>query len=96
MGLDRTKTQFRIRVRSPSKFSKLRTKDVGRSGGLMLIVGRSKGKRTTKTQSIRVSTKDFKRSGGKLIPITRRGVRQRTTLKRRRTGPVGKAVRRYF
>lgn len=96
MGLEKVGSQFRIRIRAPSKFSKLRTKDVGNKGGLMLIVGRLKGKTKTTTQSIRLSTKDFRRSGEKLIPRTKRGIKERTTLKQRRTGPFSKAVKRYF
>ncbi len=96
MGLDRKGTQFRIRVRPPSMFSKLRTKDVGKKGGLMLIVGRPKGKIITSTQSIRVSTKDFKRVKDKLIPKTLRGMKEARVLKKRKTGFAGKAIRRYF
>lgn len=96
MGLERKGTQFRIRVREPSKFSKLRTKDPGKKGGLQLIVGRLKGKRKTSTQSIRLSTKDFKRIDGKLIPKTARGIKERASLKRTKTGAVGKAIKRYF
>lgn len=96
MGLERKGTQFRIRVRAPSKFSKLRTKDVGMKGGLKLIVGRLKGRRTTTTQSIRLSTKDFKRVKGKLVPKTSRGMREARSLRKRRTGAVGKAVKRYL
>lgn len=96
MGLDRKGSQFRIRVRPPSKFSKLRTKDVGMKGGLKLIVGRLKGKKTTTTQSIRVSTRDFKRVKGKLIAKTTRGMRETRSLKTRRSGPMGRAVKRYL
>ena len=96
MGLDRKGTQFRIRVRQPSMFSNLRTKDVGMKGGLQLIVGRPKGKTRTKTQSIRVSTMDFKRTGGKLIAKTQRGKREIVSLKKRKTGPTGKAIKKYF
>lgn len=96
MGLDRKGTQFRIRVRTPSKFSKLRTKDVGRKGGLQLIVGRLKGKKVTSTQSLRLSTKDFKRIGNKLVPKTIRGMREARTLRKRKSGAVGKAIKRYL
>ncbi len=98
MGLERKGTQFRIRVRPPSKFQEktLRTTDVGRKGGLQLITGRLKGRRITSTQALRLSTKDFKRARGKLVPKTIRGMREVRTLKRRKTGAVGKAVRRYF
>ncbi len=96
MGLDRKGTQFRIRVRPPSMFSKLRTKDVGMKGGLKLIVGRLKGRKTTTTQSIRLSTKDFKRVKGKLIPKTTRGMREARSLKMKRSGPMGRAVKRYL
>ena len=103
MGLERKGSQFRIRVRSPEKFQrdekgkpKLRTTDPGMKGGLQLIVGRLKRKRTTSTQSIRVSTRDFRRTDGKLVPRTKRGMKEAESLKRRKTGPVGKAVKRYF
>jgi len=96
MGLERKGTQFRIRVRPPSKFSSLRTKDVGKKGGLMLIVGRQKGKRTTTTQSLRLSTKDFKRVRNKLVPKTMRGMREARSLKRKKTGAIGKAIKIYF
>lgn len=96
MGLERKGTQFRIRVRPPSKFSSLRTKDVGKKGGLQLIVGRLKGRRVTSTQSIRLSTKDFKRVRNKLVAKTMRGKREAQSLKRRKRGFVAKAVKIYF
>lgn len=96
MGLERKGMQFRIRVRSPSKFSKLRTIDPGEKGGLQLIVGRLKGRKVTSTQSIRLSTKDFKRIKDRLIPKTMRGMKERASLKRRKTGLLAKAIKRYF
>ncbi len=96
MGLDRKGTQFRIRVRPPSKFTRLRTKDVGMKGGLQLIVGRLKGRTTTTTQSIRLSTKDFKRIKDKLVPKTRRGMKEARTLRKKIRGAFGKAIKRYF
>lgn len=103
MGLERKGTQFRIRVRSQEKFQKdergkpkLRTKDPRKKGGLQLIIGRLKGRRTTSTQSIRISTKDFKRVRNKLVPKTSRGMREARSLKKRRTGAVGKAIKTYF
>lgn len=97
MGLERVGTQFRIRVSSPKRFAKqsFRTLDVGRKGGLQFIRARKKGSTKFTTQSLRVSTKDFKRIKGKLIPITTRGKRQVTSLKRQ-TGNARVAIKTYF
>lgn len=97
MGLERVGTQFRIRVSSPKGFSteSFRTLDVGRKGGLQFVRAMEKGSTKFSTQSLRVSTKDFKRTKGKLIPITTRGKRQVTSLKRQR-GKVRVAIKTYF
>lgn len=96
MGLEKVGTQFRIRVRPPAKFSTLRTKDVGRKGGLQLIIGRLKGRVVTTTQSFRVSTKDFKRVRSKLVATTSRGMKEARSLKKKKRGPIGAAIKRYF
>ena len=52
--VDVTKGSFRFRQFPPSKFQKgsFRTLDVGRPGGLKLIIARPLGKKTTKVQSV--------------------------------------------
>ena len=97
MGLERVGTQFRIRVSSPKGFTKqsFRTLDVGRKGGFQFIRAMKKGTTKFSTQSLRVSTKDFKRTKGKLMPITPRGKRQVSSLKRQR-GKVKVAIKTYF
>lgn len=52
--VDITEKHIRFRQESPSKFQKgsFRTLDVGRQGGMKLIIGRPKGKKTTRVQSV--------------------------------------------
>lgn len=54
--VDATPNYFRFRQESPSKFRKgtLRTKDIGKKGGLKIIVGRPLGRKKTKVQSVLV------------------------------------------
>lgn len=98
MTLERKGKQYRVRVCAPSDFQKetLRNKDVGKHGGLQLIVGRRKGRKETNTQAIRVSTRDFKRIGNKLVPKSSRGLHELTTLRKRKTGKLAEAVKKYF
>lgn len=96
--LERKGKQYRLRVLSPSKFQKktLRTKDTGKKGGLQLITGRLKGRKKTSVQAIRLSTKDFRKVKSKLIPKTKRGKRELTSLRRRKTGRISKIIKRHF
>ncbi len=102
MGLERKGTQFRIRLRPKERFQKKSfvTLDVGKKGGLQFVSAVPKGKRiidkNLKKQSLRISTKDFNRVGGKLIPKTVRGKIEVRSLKRRKTGAIGKAIKKYF
>ena len=54
--------QLRIRIKSPKKYSKFRTQDVGRKGFLQRVAGYSK-KTGWVTQSLRLNLKDFKTYG---------------------------------
>jgi len=98
MGLEKKGTQFRIRVEPPKRFDKdsFITLDVGKKGGLQLIRARRKTTGKFATQSVRVAAKDFKRKGNKLIPKTPRGKRQRTALKKRKSGRIAGTIRTYF
>jgi hypothetical protein len=82
--IEKKGSQYRVRILNPKLFNKktLRTKDVGRKGGLQLITGRLKGKKTTTIQALRLSTKDFKKKGKGLIPVTARGKREFKYLKK--------------
>lgn len=73
--IERKGNQFRVRVLDPKLFNKktFRTLDVGRPGGLKLVVGRLKGKETTTTQALRLSADDYKVSRGNLVAKTGRG-----------------------
>lgn len=56
-----TKKYVRYRIQDPKKFQKgsFRTVDVGRKGHTKIIVGRPKGKTTTKVQAVIISRKDW-------------------------------------
>lgn len=100
--LEKKGSQYKIRVQSPGKFNKstIRTKDVGKKGGLQIITGRLKGKKKTSTQALRFSTKDFKKikynRGYKLVPITKKGLKELESLKKRNTGKLANVVDKYF
>lgn len=81
--IEKKGSQYRIRLLDPRLFIKysFRTKDVGRSGGLQLILGRMKGSKKYSIQALRVSINDFYlRKRGKnppqIIPITKRGYKE--------------------
>lgn len=58
MPVDLKGQQIRIRVIDPSRFSKFKTKDVGRKGFLQIVLGYSK-QLGWKTQSLRVNLSDY-------------------------------------
>lgn len=55
------KKYFRARMEHPKTFKKgsFRIKDVGRKGGIKIIIGRPKGKKTTRTQSVLIPKGQF-------------------------------------
>ena len=98
MPLEKKGSQYRVRILNPSQFSRrtFRTVDVGRKGGLKLIVGRLKGKNTTTIQALRLNTQDFKKKGERLIPRTSRGKQELNELKKVRSKIIATKVKRYF
>ena len=78
MPVEKKGSQYRVRIKSPISFvkSSIRIKDVGRKGGLQIVIGRLKGRNKTTLQALRVSIKDFRKRGNKIIPITSRGKRE--------------------
>lgn len=96
--IERKGDQYRLRIRSPSSFNQrtIRTKDVGKRGGLQLIVGRLKGKNTTTTQALRLSVNDFKMKNKKLIPVTVKGFKEMKSLIGSKTSLVSNTARKNF
>lgn len=89
MPIDRTHSQFRIRVKRPKSFKPetFKTLDVGAPGGLQFVRAIPEYKSSNKpsnlsTQSVHVSTKDFRLSKGKLEPKTPRGEKELSSLLR--------------
>ena len=58
--IDVTPRYYRARLRNPREFTKLRIKDIGRSGHTKLIVGRPKGMTATRTQSVLIPRGDVR------------------------------------
>lgn len=58
--VDRMKNFFSVRVRPPSAFQSLRTKDIGRPGHMTAIVGRPKGMTTTRIQAVRIPARSIR------------------------------------
>ena len=56
LKIRQTKRFYRARITEPSKLKKgsLRTLDVGKKGGIVLVIGRKKGSVKTSTQSVLV------------------------------------------
>lgn len=82
--IEKKGSQYRIRIIDPSVFSRKSfvTKDVGRKGGLQLILAKRKFRKRLEIQAIRVSINDFKKVGNKLIPRTNRGRREKAYIEK--------------
>ena len=96
--LERKGNQFRLRIRNPKLFQKksIRTVDVGDKGGLKVITGKLKGRKTTTIQALRLSINDFKQVGKKLRPVTNRGKKELSAIRNVKSGPIPKRVKEYF
>ena len=56
--VERVGRHYRVRQLNPRLFSRLKMIDVGKKGGLKMVVGRLKGQKSTTTQSILLENGD--------------------------------------
>jgi len=83
-GIEERKKYVHVRVNPPDKYIRMRTKDIGRPGGMKAVIGvrRGKGSRggTTEVQKFELDRRDVGVRNGKLYPKTPRGRREIRSL----------------